>query len=278
MVMLHMKRSDDQQFLYETTVEAKVNDVIKEMCEIHNLRLRVHRLFLEGGELAEFGPAREPSKVGIDDYKVKDSEKSAWFKEDPTGRRTGNAPMPETAKVLKKTLADADAVQNKKQVEKKVVMQKKDLMEAMDNVRGAVMINFPMGLPEWDNVRLAIEDTEELEGTSFAGDVMDPETAQLWWAGKQMMPGNYMKDHVGRNEKTKVICKLQKKGAGAPAREPVVTAEIQKEMLAFYHKKQEEQKKLEENQDDGYLYSSWANSGSLKQSLSGVSGGGVKFR
>jgi hypothetical protein len=84
------QRSDDQQFLYETTVEAKVNDVIKEMCEIHNLRLRVHRLFLEGGELAEFGPAREPSKVGIDDYKVKDSEKSAWFKEDPTGRRTGN--------------------------------------------------------------------------------------------------------------------------------------------------------------------------------------------
>lgn len=50
---------------------------------------------------------------------------------------------------------------------------------------------------------------------------MDPETSLLWWAGKQMMPGNKLKEHVGKNEKTKVICKLQKKGQGAPARESV---------------------------------------------------------
>eukprot|EP00959_Pyramimonas_sp_CCMP1952_P157567 3295081-Pyramimonas_sp.AAC.1 len=139
--------------------------------------------------------------------------------------------MPETAKVLRKTLADADAVAHKvragvdanfsTQVEKKVVMKKADLLEAIDTIRGAVMINFPMGLPEWDNVRLAIEDKEELEGTSFAADILEPDTAALWWAGKQMMPGNLLKDHLGRNEKTKVICKLQKKGQGAPAREPV---------------------------------------------------------
>jgi hypothetical protein len=36
-----------------------------------------------------------------------------------------------------------------------------------------------------------------------------------------MMPGNKLKEHVGKNEKTKVICKLQKKGQGAPARESV---------------------------------------------------------
>ena len=67
-----------------------MTDVINEMVEIHNLRLRIQRLNLEGGELAQFGPAREPSKVGIDEYKVSERERSPYFKEDPTGRRTGN--------------------------------------------------------------------------------------------------------------------------------------------------------------------------------------------
>lgn len=55
----------------------------------------------------------------------------------------------------------------------------------------------------------------------LGADILDPETSLLWWAGKQMMPGNKLKEHVGKNEKTKVICKLQKKGQGAPARESV---------------------------------------------------------
>lgn len=45
-------------------------------------------------------------------------------------------------------------------------MKKADLLEHIDLIRGAVMICFPMGLPEWDNVRAAIEDKEDLEGTS----------------------------------------------------------------------------------------------------------------
>lgn len=34
------------------------------------------------------------------------------------------------------------------------------LKDAIDNIRGAVMICFPMGLPEWDLVRLLLEDKE----------------------------------------------------------------------------------------------------------------------
>ena len=37
-----------------------------------------------------------------------------------------------------------------------------------------------------------------------------------------------------------MVAKLQKKGAGAPAREPVVSADEQKAMIAFYHKKEAE--------------------------------------
>ena len=36
--------------------------------------------------------------------------------------------------------------------------------------------------------------------------------------------------------------KLQKKGGGAPSREPIVDAETQKAMMAWHYKKQEEQK------------------------------------
>ena len=42
------------------------------------------------------------------------------------------------------------------------------LEEAIDNIRGAVMIGFPQGLPEWDLVRQALEGTEELAGTSVS--------------------------------------------------------------------------------------------------------------
>jgi hypothetical protein len=161
------QRSEDQSFLFETTVEAGVTETVKEMVEVHNLRLRIqrsvalrlpsalagreragqrggcsvgrlqhrctaapchgctraaqgqtsgapertaqadahtstpllltlrartaHRLKLEGEELAEYGPAREPSKMGVDD--VPGSEltlQGAHYKNDPTGRRTGH--------------------------------------------------------------------------------------------------------------------------------------------------------------------------------------------
>lgn len=34
------------------------------------------------------------------------------------------------------------------------------LQEAVDNIRGAVMICYPMGLPEWDSVRQCLEGRE----------------------------------------------------------------------------------------------------------------------
>lgn len=54
------------------------------------------------------------------------------------------------------------------QVNKKVALTKKMLQDAVDNIRGAVMICYPMGLPEWDMVRMALEDREEEAGTSVS--------------------------------------------------------------------------------------------------------------
>ena len=39
---------------------------------------------------------------------------------------------------------------------------------------------------------------------------MELENAALWWAGKELMRGKKLMDFVGKNEKTKIICKIQK--------------------------------------------------------------------
>lgn len=51
------------------------------------------------------------------------------------------------------------------QVQRKVCLTEKMLNDAIDNIRGAVMICYPMGLPEWDLVRENLEDKEDLAGT-----------------------------------------------------------------------------------------------------------------
>lgn len=265
-----MKRSDAEQFLFETTVEAPVKDTLLELVNIHNLQHKIQRLKLEGGELAKYGPAKHPDKQGIDTYSEGDVEKGPHYNMDPTGRRTGNACSPEVAKVLVKTLEDAEAAAHKTQVEKKVALTVKMLQEAIDNIRGAVMICYPMGLPEWDLVRLELENRQDLSGTSYAADELDPATSTLWFAGKQMLPEKQLKDFVGRQERTKAIVKLQKQGQGPPVREPAVDAETQKAMLAWYHKKQTEEQKLTEDEDDSYVNSNWANPKSLKAHFSGV--------
>lgn len=55
----------------------------------------------------------------------------------------------------------------------------------------------------------------------FGGTDLDPDTSVLWFAGKQLAPDKKLADYLGRSEQTRAIIKLQKKGAGPPAREPV---------------------------------------------------------
>jgi len=271
MVKLHVKRSDDNQFLFETTVEINVRDLIRQLVELHNNRLRIQRLKMEGDELAKHGPSKHPEKQGLDDDDAADRPER--YSADPTGRRTGEAAVQQAVDVLLKTLDAANKSVNKKQVENRVNLTNAALLDHIDLIRGAVMIAYPMGLPEWDPVRMALEDDEDLAGTQFGQEILEPDSTQMWFANKMMLPENKLKDHVGRNEKTKVVIKLTKKGAGAPAREPQVSAEEQKAMLAYYYKKQEEQKKLAENTDDDYTNSAWASSGSLKSAIGGPAGG-----
>lgn len=71
---------------------------------------------------------------------------------------------------------------------------------------------------------------------------MPEDELTIWFSGKEMQRGKLLSDYVGKNEKTKVIVKIQKKGGAAPGREPVVSDEQQKEMMAYYYRKQQDMK------------------------------------
>lgn len=44
MVKLHVKRGDESLFLYDTTVEKQVDEIIKEVTVIYNGRLKIRRI------------------------------------------------------------------------------------------------------------------------------------------------------------------------------------------------------------------------------------------
>ncbi|XP_059666175.1 uncharacterized protein LOC132311994 isoform X2 [Cornus florida] len=40
-------------------------------------------------------------------------------------------------------------------------------------------------------------------------ELLQEDRTQLWWAGKQLLRGNQLCDYIGKNEKTKIIVRLQ---------------------------------------------------------------------
>lgn len=275
MVLLHVKRSEQQQFLFQCGATQLVRQIVADVAAIHNLRQTVTKVKLEGTELAKHGPAKKPDQQGIDTYDENPIDKGEFYQMDPTGRRTGNACDPNHAKVLLRVLDEAEDIASHKQVDRKVSLTQKMIEQKLEEVKGAVMICYPMGLPAWDPMRL-IFDGEDHGPASYGTDDIEADSASLWFAGKMMIPENKLSVHTGRHENTKAIVKLQKKGQGAPSREPVVDQATQQAMLAWYRKKEDEQAKLKENQDDSYLNSGWASSRSLKSHFAGVSD--VRFR
>lgn len=127
-------------------------------------------------------------------------------------------------------------------VQKDVCMSELKVQEAIDILKGACMIVYPMGLPPYDNIQMEFDNEEDLSGTQASKDVIPSNMGSIWFSGKEMLPTKQFSDYLGKNEKSKVIAKIQKKGAGAPGREPVVSEVEQKQMMAYYYKKQEEMK------------------------------------
>jgi len=195
---------------------------------------------------------------------------------DPTGYRIGEPPSPQVAQVLERTASEAEATVSVKQAEQNKVLKTDAILEAIQNIKGAVTIAYPQGLPDYDTVAQGIDDTEDLKGKDASKDVIDPAQAVVWFAGKQWAPEDLLSKYIGKNEKVKIKVKVARAGQGAPQREPSVDEQTRKNMMAFYHKRQQETKKAEEDDEDSFLNSAWANPKAFHREVSRV--GDIRFR
>jgi cilia- and flagella-associated protein 298 len=72
MVKLHVKKGEDSQFLYETSVESGVEETLKCVCNIYNGRLKIDRLCSEIDYLSKSGISLPPNMQGLTDEQIQE--------------------------------------------------------------------------------------------------------------------------------------------------------------------------------------------------------------
>lgn len=281
MVVLHYKKNDLNQFLFETTMQTPVEQCLEDMVELNNLRLKLDRAAMALEDLASKGPMKPEELRGLKDYDeyvrnedvttingLKKMPPKVGTREivDETHYRTGWLLNEEITKMMLDEATKAKQLIYKGQVDNKVCLNKNMILEELDVIRGLTMMAYPAyhGLGEWEPIKVIMENREEFDEKMDLSDDLSTENTSLWICGKELQKGKLLSDYFGKNEKQKFVVKIQKKGQGAPVREPLIDQETHKKMLQFYHRKTEEQKKLEEDNDDAYLNAPWADGKILK--------------
>ena len=123
---------------------------------------------------------------------------------------------------------------HKTQIDRKVSLTFDMMNQQMDIYKGLVMMAYPgyHGLGAWEPIKCILEGEESLQGEE-----LEAGNTSLWVVSKELQEPKLFSDYFGKNEKSKFIVKLQKKGSGAPQREPVVDQNTHKAMLSYYHQK-----------------------------------------
>lgn len=272
MVLLHIKKSDSNQFIYETTRDSPVEQVIRELVTVSNLRLKLDKVATAIEDLIKKGPLKPEETRGLSDNENSTTPPfpDHLYTPDETHYRTGWC-VPESLGVrVLETLQSARHLIHKSRTEQRVLTTITELSEHFQLMRGALMMAYPgyHGLPAWEPAMLIYESPEPKD--LFQGeDWIEESDATLWFAGKELLRGKALSFYVKGNENTKIIAKLTRSGSGAPVREPLVDPETQKQMLAWHHKKSEEAKKMQSVDEDDYLNSAWADPRGLKKQLHG---------
>jgi len=282
MVVLNVKHMNSSIFVLETTLTTSVDDTVSECVKLHNGILKVKRVVDHLKDLAEHGVFLPSNMIGLlpdqiqelkltePDVELTEPAQGFELNPDPLQRRNGKRPV--TRDVLDRTAHEAGAKVSRENVVAGVAMKWSAVQEALDQVRGAISIVYPKGLPAYEPVRMELENREELAGSQASKEVIDPTQAVLWFSSKELQPGSKLSDFLGKHEKTKVVVKLTTRSAGQPTREPLLTQEEQSRLMMANHKRKEELEALDKvaREDDSYLNSAWADPNSLKRKMHGV--------
>jgi len=288
MVIIHFKKSEMNQFRCEVASKILVDELIDTLCYINNLRIKIEKLASGIEGLADYGPFKPEALRGLTmpetiepAIETLPADQKKWANvmpdmsqrenKDPTGYRIGVAPMEEIAAKMKEICTAAKNIISKNKAKDKQNLVIKEMEEQMNLLRGVVMIAYPAyhGLPNWDIAYLILEDKMDFQSTWPDCDWLVPSDSSAWFCGRELYRGKSIAEQVagGSNEKNTLIIKIEKKGAGAPVKESPIDEKLQKDMMAFYYKRQEELKKIEGESDDNFSNSTWANSNALKGHL-----------
>lgn len=286
MVLLKIHSGADFVFTYNTTLTTTVDDTLSQIVKLYNHRLKLQRLCDEIGQLAKHGVQVKPEMLGltpdqivelklVDEF-AKSCVPSSGFGEeapDDCGRRCGRPPRVNMQNILAKTINEAKLAVFKEGQKLNFDMVDEQIM----NLRGAIMIVYPMGLPPYDHIQCEFNGEEEasLSGTQASKAIIN-DSGSLWFSSKRLESGagKLLSDYCGKNEKSRVVVKLQGEFAqGAPSRQPQMTKDQHKELMMKMYKRQEELKKLHEDAEfdqDSYLDSQWADPNAMKNKLQGL--------
>lgn len=118
MVVIQIKNSENQTFLYETTCETSNDALLRDLVNIWNLRIRLAQLCGALREMGKYGPMKPPDKAGLDHIQEKFNNdvsisKGEYYQSDPTGARTGNGPGPQLCETIERVCVDTESVLDK---------------------------------------------------------------------------------------------------------------------------------------------------------------------
>lgn len=66
-VLLHIKLSEKEGFLFEIPAATDVDTVLREVVKVNNLRRKVNRLAEAAQQLSQYGPMKLPEQQGLED-------------------------------------------------------------------------------------------------------------------------------------------------------------------------------------------------------------------
>ena len=276
---------DGDAFLYETTTDTPNDGLIAALVSLHNGRILARVVVDAVRGLAAAGPMVEPSAAEAAGRKEEQQQSVP---------RCGNAPDPDHVEALNDAAAELGQYVDKAQAKKRVVVSEAGIAELVGKVREAIRFAYPDGLPEWDVLsKLSSTEVQEDEAAAVEEEgsngicpwslqdllpadavagapLLQPKATSVWVAGKEFERGKLISDRFGSNEKTRVVAKLSRDGDGPPPREPIVRDDERNAMLEHYHKRNEELKRLADNEEDEYMNSAWADPQNMARDLQGL--------
>lgn len=212
MVSLVVKVSGEARFLYKSTCDTRVDELIRSLVSVWNSLLFLDALaaLIEGVSKRRLTELKGNNNVRNWNMDMSDSDQdlcamfeSLLVSDFELKNQAGNKDL---LAMAAKAAEDARQSVSPEQIGLKIDLTNEFLICKTEFLRGAVETAFAT---TWPDIEKLIE--KDIENRK-----LDIESAELWWASKKFALMQTLGDRCGKNEKTKLIVSLQCAGLDQP--------------------------------------------------------------